>query len=91
MSQITETDDLVEITNDSVSPLVVSAKEAAKMLSVSERHFWAQNSRGRIPRPVRIGRSVRWRVDELKAWVAAGMPERSRWEAMRDNHGFVAT
>ncbi|GAG12676.1 unnamed protein product, partial [marine sediment metagenome] len=34
-------------------------------------------------RPVHFGRAVRWPVEELKAWLAAGAPERSKWETMR--------
>lgn len=31
--------------------------------------------------PVKLGRRLLWRVADLKAWVAAGMPPRSRWQA----------
>jgi len=36
-----------------------------------------------IPQPVRIGRSLYWRTEELKAWVAAGCPDRGTWIAMQ--------
>jgi predicted DNA-binding transcriptional regulator AlpA len=65
-------------------PLAIDAADVGKLLGVSERHVWSMNSRGRLPRPIRLGRAVRWRVAELQAWLAAGCPERSRWEAMRD-------
>ena len=58
------------------------AKEAAQLLGISERHLWALNSSGRLPQPVRLGRSVRWRRQELLAWLEAGCPSRDRWEAM---------
>ena len=64
--------------------LAVSAKGAARMLGVSERHLWALNSSGRLPRPVNLGRSVRWPVEELRAWLAAGSPERGKWETTRN-------
>ena len=63
--------------------LALRAADVAKMLGISERHLWALNSSGRLPRPVRFGRSVRWPLEELKTWLAAGAPERSRWEGMR--------
>lgn len=63
--------------------LAVSAIEAAEMLHVSERHIWALQSSGRIPRPVKLGRCVRWPVDELRDWLAAGAPERGKWENAR--------
>jgi predicted DNA-binding transcriptional regulator AlpA len=66
------------------NPLALAAADVAKMLGISERHLWALNSSGRLPRPLRLGRAVRWPVEELREWLAAGAPERSRWENMRD-------
>ena len=63
--------------------LLLTASDLADALSVSERHVWALNSSGRLPRPIRFGRSVRWNVSELQDWLDAGAPERSKWEAMR--------
>jgi predicted DNA-binding transcriptional regulator AlpA len=37
---------------------------------------------GRIPRPIRIGRSKRWRRHEIMNWISAGCPPRKEWEAM---------
>jgi predicted DNA-binding transcriptional regulator AlpA len=34
--------------------------------------------------PVRLGtKAPRWRVDELRAWLAAGAPDRQTWLKMR--------
>ena len=63
--------------------LAVPAAEVAKLLGISERHLWALNSSSRLPRPIRFGRAVRWNRSELQAWLDAGAPERSTWEAMR--------
>ena len=63
--------------------LTAPAPEVARLLGISERHLWALNSSGRVPRPLRLGRAVRWSVEELRDWIAAGAPERTRWEAMR--------
>ena len=64
--------------------LALPAADVAKLLGISERHLWSLNSSGRLPKPVRFGRSVRWNVEELRAWLAAGAPERSRWETMKE-------
>jgi excisionase family DNA binding protein len=63
--------------------LAIPAEEAAKLLGISKRHFASLNSQGRVPRPINLGRSVRWSVEELRAWLAAGAPERSRWELLK--------
>lgn len=62
--------------------LALPAAHVAKLLGISERHLWALNSSGWLPRPVRFGRAVRWNRAELQAWLDAGAPERSTWEAM---------
>lgn len=51
-----------------VTPLLVAPREAAKMLSVCERTLFALTKSGDIP-AVRIGRAVRYSVEDLKAWI----------------------
>ena len=63
--------------------LAVDAKEAAALLGISERHFRDLNSAGRVPEPIKLGKSPRWSVDELRAWLAAGGPARERWDAVK--------
>lgn len=65
------------------SPLLLTAEETANLLGISVRHLYQLHSSGRLPRPVRLGRSVRWRSGELKAWVAAGTPDRARWQTLQ--------
>jgi predicted DNA-binding transcriptional regulator AlpA len=68
-----------------IDKLLVDAREAARLLDISERHLWALHSSGRLgPRPTALGRSKRWRVEELRAWLAAGAPSRDRWLAMNE-------
>lgn len=71
--------------NRPIDPLAVDADGAARLLGVSVRHWWALHSSGRCPRPIALGRARRWAVDELRAWLAAGCPERSKWETMKVN------
>lgn len=65
----------------------MDAADVARKLNVSRRHVSALNASGRLPRPVKLGRRTVWVADELRAWLAAGAPERSRWEAMRKGGG----
>lgn len=62
------------------SKLALSANEVAEMLGISRAHVWRLLSSGRIPRPVRLGRSVRWNRKTLEDWLEAGGPPRDRWE-----------
>jgi len=64
--------------------LALPAAEAANLVGVSERHWWSMHATGRLgPMPIALGRSKRWRVDELRAWLAAGAPPRDKWLSMR--------
>ena len=50
--------------------LVVSAREAANMLGISERHLYALSAKGDLPR-VRIGARVCYRIETLREWLVA--------------------
>jgi predicted DNA-binding transcriptional regulator AlpA len=65
-------------------PLTVSTAMAPRLIGISESHFHALRRTWRFgPRPIKLGRSVRFRVDEIKAWIAAGAPPRAKWEGMK--------
>lgn len=48
--------------------LLVTAKEAAAMLSMSERTLWSLSNRGDIPR-IRVGRSIRYSIEDLSEFI----------------------
>ena len=54
--------------------LLLDIKETAKLLKVGERTLWGLVNDKKILAPIRIGRSMRWSLDGLKAWIAAGGP-----------------
>lgn len=69
--------------NDKQQQLLVTAKQAARLCGKSLRTWWAWESAGLIPRPVRIMRSTLWRIEEIQEWVKAKCPRRDEWEAMQ--------
>ena len=64
-------------------PLAVDARGAARMAGIGRSTWLKLASAGRTPRPVRLGRRTLWHVGELDEWLAAGAPERSRWDIIR--------
>ena len=62
---------------------LVSVKGVARMLSCSERHVWTLHLSGRLPKAVRLGRSVRWDRALLLAWIGAGCPAREKMEEVK--------
>lgn len=67
-------------------PLAVDAATAARMCGVSPAHWYALLAAGRAPPGIRLGRSRRWTVAELSAWLAAGAPTADRWAVMQGEH-----
>ena len=49
-------------------PIAVNATNAARLLGIGERKLWSLTNRGDIPH-FRIGRSVRYSVPALLAWI----------------------
>jgi predicted DNA-binding transcriptional regulator AlpA len=70
----------VDDNHPAVERLLLPDREAADLLWISTRTLHARVAAGLFPLPVRIGRCVRWRSDELRAWVVAGCPPRSAWK-----------
>jgi predicted DNA-binding transcriptional regulator AlpA len=64
-------------------PLVADARRLAPMLSAGLRTLRSWDAAGKLPAPVRIGGRVVWRLDEIRAWLAAGAPCRAEWEAIK--------
>ena len=66
------------------TPIAVAAAQAAALLGISRAQIWKLHSAGRIPMPIYLGaKAPRWRVDELRAWLAAGAPDRASWEKLK--------
>lgn len=66
-----------------VSELLLSAADLARELRVSTKTIRRLDAMGKLPLPVKLGRLLRWRRDELIAWLAAGGPDRDEWERFR--------
>jgi excisionase family DNA binding protein len=67
-----------EVAAPEASKLIDSA-EVSRMIGVSYRTIWRLKDAGKLPKPVSIGRLVRWRRDEIEQWIAAGCPAVHRW------------
>jgi len=65
--------------------LLLSAAEAARRCGCSVRTWRTWDRSGFTPLPIRIGRSLYWRPQELAAWVEAGCPDRQAWTAQNDD------
>lgn len=60
---------------------LLTVRNLAALLKVSTRQVWKMTSAGRLPEPVRLGRSVRWRAGDIDEWVRLGCISRNEFEA----------
>jgi predicted DNA-binding transcriptional regulator AlpA len=66
---------------------LINVKTLASMLATSVRSVWRYRSAGRLPKAVRVGSSVRWRVSDIKLWIKLGLPTQVEFEATKANGG----
>ncbi len=60
---------------------LLTARDVAAALKVSPRQIWKMLSSGKLVEPVRLGRSVRWRAEDIDEFIRLGCPNRERFEA----------
>lgn len=57
-------------------PLLIDIQALAGLLGRSVASLERDQAASRLPAPVRIGGSKKWRAEDIRAWVAAGCPAR---------------
>ena len=66
---------------------LLTAKDAAKLCRLSKRSWFRLSSAGKIPAPVRIGGSVRWRQNDIEDYITWNCPDRKTFETMKQARG----
>lgn len=51
---------------------LLDVRAVARLLDCSPRHVYRLADAGQMPPPVRLGALVRWRRQDLDAWLTAG-------------------
>lgn len=64
-------------------PLLIPDKEAAALAGVCRATWHRLRAANKVPPAVRLGRAVRWRREEVIAWIEAGCPDGRTWSAMQ--------
>ena len=73
---------------ETLTPLMVDAADAARLIGVSKATWARMDSAGKTPAPVRLSPGcVRWRVFDLASWIDAGCPPRAEWQAVHEQGG----
>ncbi len=61
----------------------INAKAFGQRLALSKRQIFRLNSCGKIPAPVKIGGSVRWKISDVELWLEWNCPDRRTFESMQ--------
>jgi predicted DNA-binding transcriptional regulator AlpA len=68
--------------------LLIPDTMAAALAGISRSTWHSLRAAGKIgPAPVKLGRAVRYRREEVIGWINAGCPDARTWQAMRDAVG----
>jgi predicted DNA-binding transcriptional regulator AlpA len=62
--------------------VLIDIAEMSEMLNRSVRSLFADKAVGRLPKPIQLGNSIRWRRHEILRWIDAGCPEAAVWERL---------
>ena len=62
---------------------LVTTRELAEILKLSDRQIRRLDSAGKLPAAVHVGGAKRWRSDEIDAWIRASCPDRVAWSAIQ--------
>jgi len=64
--------------------LFMTTQEFALVIGVSPRQVWRLNAMGKLPKPIRLGGSVKWKISEVADWIDSNCPDLQTWEAMKE-------
>ena len=64
--------DLKATEESAAGQVLLTAKELSKILQISTRSIWRLVSAHELPNPLRFGRTVRWRRQDIDSWIDRG-------------------
>jgi prophage regulatory protein len=62
---------------------LLTAKDAAQLCRLSKRSWLRFNASQKIPAPLHIGGSLRWRQIDIELWQSMDCPDRATFETRR--------
>jgi predicted DNA-binding transcriptional regulator AlpA len=68
---------------DTADALLIPDTAAAALAGVCRATWHRLRAANKLPPAVKLGRSVRWRREEIVEWIQAGCPDAKVWAAMQ--------
>jgi predicted DNA-binding transcriptional regulator AlpA len=70
--------------SNEITPALLTVEQTCQFLNVGKTLFYSLQSSEKFgPLPIRLGRKVLYRRDELEAYISADMPPRRIWQQLR--------
>lgn len=60
---------------------LLTAKQLGQLLALSKRQIFRLNSCGKLPKPLKIGGAIRWKLADIALWQDGNCPDRREYEA----------
>ncbi|MDP1560262.1 MAG: helix-turn-helix domain-containing protein [Pirellulaceae bacterium] len=57
---------------------LLTVPDVGQICGIAPETVRRMTDRGAMPKPVRLGRAVRYRLDDIEAWIADGCPDLSK-------------
>lgn len=70
--------------NPPSKPALLTVDQLAELLGVSPRHVYRLANRKLLPKPVKLGHSVRFNRSVIDRWLDAGCPPMDQFEGGND-------
>ena len=70
--------------NPMPEPLLVRAKDAARLCGLSPSTWYEFRSAGKLPPSIKLGKARLWRMDILRRWVELNCPNLDKFMAMEN-------
>lgn len=65
------------------TPSLIGVESFAQLMDVSPRTIRRRLTENKVPKPIRLGRLVKWLRKEVEEWIAAKCPDLTRVQKVR--------
>jgi prophage regulatory protein len=58
-----------DITSRDMNAILIRIPQILKMMPISKSKFWLMVQKGEFPKPIKIGRSSFWTIEQVQAFI----------------------
>jgi predicted DNA-binding transcriptional regulator AlpA len=65
---------------------LINATQFARLLGISERSLYRLKNSNQLPPNITLGRSVRWRLSEIRNWIESGCSPNQNYQRLSERN-----